>query len=367
MAKAEGSDRAKQDELNQLREEITVIQKKLQKQLKQRDESTHQLGVIEKQLHQARQQAARTQQAERELSDKLEQLQSQQLTTQQTIAEQRLALSNTLTQLYIESRALKSPLITSAKDETDFQRLQIYRRYLAEHQQTLLDDFESSLYKLEQQTNQAETAQQKLNSQVVEVNAALQTLKKQEQSRAQQLTKLELRISNDEQRVQQFKNDEATLASLIYSLQQARDQTKLGVDKPFRQLQGKLDWPVVGKTQHRFGERRVGDQLQWQGWVIAAPRGENVRAVATGQVMFADWLPGMGLLIVLDHGDRYFSLYGYNDSLLRTPGELVKAGDSIATVGDSGGQSNTALYFEIRHQAEPIDPKPWLRGVVAAY
>ena len=131
---------------------------------------------------------------------------------------------------------------------------------------------------------------------------------------------------------------------------------------PFAQAKGKLPWPVDGRLVARYGTPRGGDaRTKWDGVLIGASAGTQVRAVHGGRVVFADWLRGAGLLVILDHGNGYLSLYGHNQSLLRDAGEIVKAGDPIATVGTSGGQETAALYFAIRQQGRPSDPAQWCR------
>jgi septal ring factor EnvC (AmiA/AmiB activator) len=132
---------------------------------------------------------------------------------------------------------------------------------------------------------------------------------------------------------------------------------------PFDQAKGKLPWPVDGRLLARFGETRGDDaRTKWDGVMISASAGSQVRAVHGGRVVFADWLRGAGLLVILDHGNGYLSLYGHNQSLLKEAGDVVKAGEAISTVGNSGGGQDTpALYFAIRQQGRPSDPAQWCR------
>ena len=128
---------------------------------------------------------------------------------------------------------------------------------------------------------------------------------------------------------------------------------------------GNLPWPVRGQVRARFGQARAGGRMRWQGMVIAAERGAAVRTVAGGRVVFADWLRGFGMLAIVDHGDGYMSLYGHADVLYKGANDRVEAGETIATVGQSGGQGRPALYFEIRRAGEPVDPGAWLRSQAA--
>lgn len=130
---------------------------------------------------------------------------------------------------------------------------------------------------------------------------------------------------------------------------------------PFNSMKGKLSWPVKGKLLKRYGSRKKGGDLKWQGVLIDAETGTNVNAISTGKIVFADWFRNLGLLIIIDHGDGFMSLYGHNQNLLKDTGDWVLAGEKIATVGDSGGQSDTALYFEIRKGAEPLNPAHWCK------
>ncbi|MFS0828973.1 murein hydrolase activator EnvC family protein [Pseudomonas phoenicis] len=131
----------------------------------------------------------------------------------------------------------------------------------------------------------------------------------------------------------------------------------------FSAARGKLPWPVNGRLLARYGDARGNDaRAKWDGVLIGASPGTQVRAVHGGRVVFADWLRGAGLLVILDHGNGYLSLYGHNQSLLKHAGDIVKAGEAISTVGDSGGQESAGLYFAIRQQGRPADPSQWCRG-----
>ena len=128
----------------------------------------------------------------------------------------------------------------------------------------------------------------------------------------------------------------------------------------FGRLRGRLDWPVAGQVVANFGQQRASG-VNWQGLVVAAEHGAPVRAIAAGRVIYADWLPGLGLLAIVDHGEGYLSLYGYNDQLRKAAGEAVAANEVIAAAGDTGGRSRAELYFEIRRAGQPVDPRPWFR------
>ena len=135
------------------------------------------------------------------------------------------------------------------------------------------------------------------------------------------------------------------------------DSAKAG---PFERLKGHLRLPVRGELNNRFGSPRFDGGLTWKGLFITARAGEEVRAIAAGRVVFADWLRGFGNLLIIDHGGAYMSLYGNNETLYKRVGETIQGGDPIAAVGNSGGNANSGLYFELRHEGKPLDPLRWV-------
>jgi septal ring factor EnvC (AmiA/AmiB activator) len=160
--------------------------------------------------------------------------------------------------------------------------------------------------------------------------------------------------------LQRLQREQAALEKLLRELRRASQKFPTDSRSPFAGMRGKLAWPTAGKLAARFGERRAGS-VKWDGVLIAAARGTPVRAVYRGRVVYADWLAGLGLLIIIDHGGGYLSLYGHNEQLFRAVGDQVAPGDTIAGVGDSGGRAQPELYFEIRQAARPLDPSPWFR------
>jgi septal ring factor EnvC (AmiA/AmiB activator) len=129
----------------------------------------------------------------------------------------------------------------------------------------------------------------------------------------------------------------------------------------FGALRGKLKLPVAGQIANYFGSARADGGTTWKGLFIRAADGAPVRAVAAGVVVFADWLRGFGNLMIVDHGEGYMSLYSNNESLYKQAGDAVKTGETIATVGNSGGQESPGVYFELRHQSRPINPMTWIK------
>ena len=196
----------------------------------------------------------------------------------------------------------------------------------------------------------------------------LDELDQRRAARAHAMQALAERIRNRESRVAQLRADERRLVKLIDALRASLtdDALKIRGNKRFEELRGKLPWPVRGAVLAQYGARRGESGLTWRGMLIGAQAGKPVHAIHRGRVAYADWLRGFGLLLIIEHEDGFMSLYGHNDTLTGETGDWVESGDVVATVGDSGGNSQTALYFEIRQAGRPVNPRRWCTAPAAA-
>lgn len=179
-----------------------------------------------------------------------------------------------------------------------------------------------------------------------------------QRQRSAVLSDLDTRIRSKDDRLDKMLGEKKQLEKLIRRLA-GDSQGRFGKAPPFVGRKDRLGWPAAGRLAASFGQARIGG-LTWQGLLIRADEGSDVRAVSAGKVAFADWLPGYGMVLILEHGGGFLSLYGYNQSLLKNRGDRVETGEVIATVGNSGGQSASGLYFEIRYQGKARDPRIWL-------
>ena len=181
-------------------------------------------------------------------------------------------------------------------------------------------------------------------------------------ARKQILVKLQTSIDAQGEQLQTLQTNAQELEALINQIQQQESIVQTFEDiPPFDSLRGKLNWPVRGRHTSRYGALRKGGKLKWEGVTIAAITGSDVEAISPGKVVFADWFQNMGLMLILDHGDGYMSLYGHNERLLKKVGDWVSVGDIISKVGDTGGQINSNLYFEIRQKGDPVNPGLWCK------
>jgi murein hydrolase activator len=191
--------------------------------------------------------------------------------------------------------------------------------------------------------------------------ADLTRLEDARERRASALAALQAQSRTRAEALQRLQHEQSGLESLLRELRRAIEKYPIDGNDAFSHLRGKLAWPVAGQLAARFGQTRAG-AVKWDGVLIDAERGAQVRAVYQGRIIFADWLPGLGLLTIVDHGDGYLSLYGHNERLYKAAGERVAAGEAIAAAGDSGGSPRPALYFEIRKAGHPVDPLPWFKA-----
>ena len=159
-----------------------------------------------------------------------------------------------------------------------------------------------------------------------------------------------------------MERDQRELEELLEAIEEALVNLAMPENyKPFSTAKGTMPWPISGRASHRFGKSRNEGKMRWQGVTIPANAGTTVAAIHHGRVVYADWLRGSGLLIIIDHGEGYMSLYAHNQSLLREVGEWVSAGTNISTVGSTGGLEKSALYFEVRVKGKPTNPASWCR------
>ena len=219
-----------------------------------------------------------------------------------------------------------------------------------------------------QTARQIEDNETRINEQLLSLERARQDLEQQHQSlkhnkqqRHTVLLRLQSDISNKGQLLGEMLTDRQQLEELLSSVEEAIAELDLPeATTPIKQLKGKLPWPTQGKIVHSFGSRDANSDSHWNGVLIRANEGSEVHAVHYGRVVFADWLRGFGLLLIIDHGNGYMSLYGHNQSLYKQTGDWVGSNEVVSSVGNSGGRDNSGLYFEIRRNGKPQNPKTWI-------
>ncbi|HET9680127.1 MAG TPA: peptidoglycan DD-metalloendopeptidase family protein, partial [Gammaproteobacteria bacterium] len=240
-------------------------------------------------------------------------------------------------------------------------RMLVYYAYVNQARAELITAVRETLARLTRLGKSIREERARLDTLLADRQAVRDKLAATLASRKQALAALENTIASREDRLAKLRRDEKNLAALVRQLQNAFADIPddLGKGQGFDTQRGGLDWPIDGNIVHRFGDSRPGG-MQWQGVMINAGRGDKVQAVARGRVAYADWLPHYGMLVIIEHGNGYMSLYGHNQALYTQAGDWVQQGETIATVGDTGGREQPGLYFEIRKNGDPVNPVGWL-------
>jgi septal ring factor EnvC (AmiA/AmiB activator) len=306
------------------------------------------IKAIEQQLDKQQQRLAELQGERRQL--KLAQKQQQKYIEQQILAAYQIGHEN------------KLKILLNQQDPEKLSRSLNYYDYFNRARSEQIEQYVNIITELNniepRITKTTESLSNSRQSLLLEHNKLLDSKTK----RKQNLAKINAAIKNKDQQLRKTAKDRAELEQLLATMKQSIANISTPTDYlPFKTLRGKLPWPVAGKPSNNFGGRRSGSDVRWKGLSIPAREGVEVTAIHHGRVIFADWLRGSGLLVILDHGDGYMSLYAHNQSLLRETGEWVNTGEAIATVGNSGGQQSANLYFEIRHNGQPTDPRKWCK------
>jgi septal ring factor EnvC (AmiA/AmiB activator) len=391
---------AAQQQIEAARKDVAELQNLLKKIEEQRSGVQKQLQTTESEMGELEKQVDSLQQEIDRSEAELERLNEEKNTLEGARIEQQRLIGSQARTAYQNGRQEYLKLLLNQQNPEKFSRTLTYYDYLSKARFEQIDTFNETLRQLANveagiEHQQAQLAEQQTGlverrARLAEVRKERQlTLAKLNQDAASRNQKLKARQQEQAQLERVLKTIEETLARQAREAEEVRLRA-LAMEReerarqqqegrtaapgplvsgaggnfggPFAKAKGKLPWPVDGRLIASYGTPRGGDErTRWDGVLIGASVGTQVRAVHGGRVVFADWLRGAGLLVILDHGNGYLSLYGHNQSLLRDPGEIVKAGDPIATVGTSGGQEAAALYFAIRQQGRPSDPAQWCR------
>ncbi|MDB6089269.1 MAG: hypothetical protein JWN85_2053, partial [Gammaproteobacteria bacterium] len=280
---------------------------------------------------------------------------------QADVAKGRSALAGHLRAAYLIGREEPLKLLLNQKDPTRAGRMFAYYSYFGRSRAEQIRLIETNVAQLERLDEELAAEDAKLAELEKQQRAQLADVEQARSHRTRVLASLEAESHTRAQNLEKLRSQQAGLEKLLRELRRAMEKYPVDSNDAFARLRGKLAWPVGGHVVARFGESRAGG-VKWDGLLVATERGAPVRAVYHGRIIYADWLPGLGLLTIVDHGDGYMSLYGHNERLYKAVGERVTAGDAIASAGDSGGSTRPELYFEIRKGGKPVDPRPWFKA-----
>jgi septal ring factor EnvC (AmiA/AmiB activator) len=350
----------KERELEAVREKISDLKTSMDRRAVERDRITGELQAAEVLIAEKRnnlkdleRQRAFSEKKKVELAQKLASSEAELATESDQLAVQVVAA-------YTSGKQERLKLLLNQHDPATLGRVLTYYRYMSEFRGQNIKTVNEHIAELSGLRQQAAKEESRLAGLTRARTAELVALDNAQGERQALLATLQARITEEGSQIERLAAEEQDLARLIAELTSILSDYPITSEDPFSKHKGRLTWPVAGNLLHDFGQPRASGSVKWNGVVLAAPRGREVRAIYHGRVVFADWLSGMGLLVIVDHGEGYLTLYGYNETTLKSAGDWVAPGDVISTVGDSGGQQQTGLYFEIRQGTKPVNPRTWV-------
>ena len=400
--------------LSDIHERIESLKKELDIAQEAHADATDALKESEKSISETNRKLFELNQQHQENRNKLASLQEQKTGISSTLQQQKQLLGAQLYQQYLHGQQSYIQVVLQQQDPGAMARQLQYFSYVSKARAKLIASMQSNLGKITRLNDETEQALKAITELKVAQEQERRELQAQKNERSKVLKKLSSQITAQRGEIDKLKRDEKSLSQLVERLariaqqqeaqQQAQrklaqqKQAKLAKNKSnapppaddtgstdtaksastattiarndtlpsnafdggnFAALRGKLNLPVRGDVTNRFGATREDTGISWKGLFIKSSEGSEVKSVATGRVVFADWMRGFGNLLIIDHGDGYMSLYGNNQALLRKVGDTVKGGDTVASVGNSGGNESPGLYYELRKQSKPFDPLSW--------
>ena len=352
-----------QADLERINAELVRLQKSLASKQKEADEERQALRQVELQMGETQSELSRlTSNIERQRQSLVD-LTDQKQTLNRLLSEKEDDIQAILRLAYKQNNQPLIKLVLSGERPEDLSRHMYYMSILTSNQQSEHAEWVSEQNALAQVISEEEQTLQRLAQNESDVRQQQQQLVSQKNRRAQVVAKLEQDAASSASAISVKERERAQMSELIVELETKLES--LSIDYPgttnILDVKGQLPWPVDGRLTNSYGRSIDGSALTWQGWLIGAPSGQEVRAVHGGRIVFADFFKSNGLLIIVDHGNGVWSLYGRNQALLSDVGSWVEAGDFIAEVGQSGGYNQSGLYFEVRIKGEPENPANWLK------
>lgn len=357
------------DELSQRQAELQALKQRILSISQQADRDQARKDTLTEELKQTEQRLQRLNRALRtvkrdltQAQQNLSRLQDELATLSKQLEHDRQQLRQQVRRRFMLGRQAHARMLLSQDDPARLARLQVYLEYLQQQQQRDISSALSSLEALQQKRSEADAALSTLKTLEQSRRDTLAAVAQQRAQRSATLSAVEERLREKGLSITRLREQQESLEKLIGALQKAAQRHRFEpLTGAFGKLRGKLFRPVDGKQLASFRQRKPDGQNRWNGIWLAADDGSPVHAVADARVVYVGWMHHFGLLVVLDHGDGYFSLYGHNRTALVQVGDAVKGGTPIAEAGNTGGHTDFGVYLEIRKEREPLNPGRWLR------
>jgi len=370
---AEFASASQQEELENLRQRIAEMQSEIAKTSESKSEAADALRASEQAISNSNRKISELTNSQREADLKLNALQTQQQQLNQHLSKEQALLGKLLYQQYLGGKHEYIKLLLDNQDPNQVARDLQYYRYIARNRAVWLGSLRNNLKSLNTISLEVQKQSSALENLRKEHTSEKQKLQQDQRERQQILGQVSKQLIQQRREYTNLQYNENRLSKLVSKISEMLAQPKRKSlfkntnipdnrfdGKPFAQLKGKLALPIKGDISNQFGATRPESTVVWKGLFIKSASGQTVKAVAAGRVVFADWLRGFGNLLIVDHGNAYMSLYGNNETLYKQVGDELRGGDTISSVGNSGGNADSGLYFELRHESKPLDPLLWL-------
>ena len=351
---------ASQQRLQQIRGNISEIKQGLGSDKKKQQQQQQKLSTIEKEIARLNQTRKKTQRELKQQKTNQQQLINNTTKLRKKLEQQQHKLRQQTRAAYTAGKQQQLKLLLNQTKPASAGRNMTYYNYFNRAQINATNQTQTNIEQLstaETQLQQSRDKLERLQQQQRQQNLKLQQRQSQ---RKTLLSKLNSQISNKEQQLKQLQEDESALSKLLQNLPSQTQGDKVSFSN-LNKLKGKLKWPTTGRIKNRFGSPRNQGQMKWQGTTIGGKEDQEIRSIAPGRVIFADWIRGYGLMLIIDHNNGYMSLYGHNKMLYKDVGDTISSNETIATLGNSNDNNSPYLYFEMRHKGKPVDPATWCR------
>ena len=351
-----------QAKLASVRARIAQLTNRLGDELKQRDEWSARLRDVELVITAKHQRLDSLRAAEAASERRRSELRAEESATEDELGMQRAALNAEVRTAYMIGRQEELKLLLNQSNPASLGRTLAYYGYFAAERSSRIEAISREALRLQQVAEEIDQQTARLKTLEDAANREMSGLEHARAQRAAALAALKKQVVNGNQELFNLKREEQAVESLVAELSRVMQDFPVDATQSFDKMRGKLPWPVQGRVTVHYQEQHSSSApgMRWNGEMIEAGRGAKVRAPYFGRVVYADWLQGLGLLLIIGHSGGYMTLYGHAEVLYKSVGDWVAPGDVIAALSDAGGAA-PQLYFEIREGRKTVDPRVWLR------
>jgi len=354
------ADDIQQARLEKLDRSISKLEKKLRSRDKQKDSLQNELKKVEVEASQLNGTLRKLGKEIRTVVAELSTLKQQETDLQAGIVQQADVIAEQIAAAHKLGDQEPIKLLLNQEDPQKIARVFKYYDYFLQARSEKIASYMNDVESLTEVITRISSQQLALNRSQSDLKKGQEKLRGRVAKRSVTLKQLDASLVSDKKKLGSLQRERSELEEILSAVEEAVAEMTLPSNyQPFLSRKGKLSWPLKGRVAHSYGSQRNGE-LRWEGWLISASAGTAVNAVHNGRIVFSNYLRGFGLLAIVDHGDGYMTLYAHNQELLKDTGDWVQSNELVARAGDTGGLSKPALYFEIRSQGKPADPKVWL-------